>query len=56
MSDYKRSKCPECGTDNPRMLHQEDDKTEVLYYSMQGTPVYKKLMKCGNCGTTFKNA
>ncbi len=40
MSDYKRFKCS-CGEENPRKLHEEPDKTQVLYYSMQGTPVYK---------------
>ena len=54
MSDYKRVKCPECGNENPRKLHEENDKSEVLYFSMQGTPVYKKLIKCGDCGFIFK--
>ena len=53
MSDYKRVKCAKFGNENPRMLHEEPDKTQVLYYSMQGTPVYKKLIKCGECGITF---
>ena len=48
--EYKRIKCPHCGNDNPRMIHDEPDKSEVLYYSMQGTPVYKMQKKCGNCG------
>jgi hypothetical protein len=41
MTDYKRFKCPSCSEENPRKLHEEPDKTQVLYYSMQGTPVYK---------------
>ena len=53
MSDYKRVKCPKCGNENPRKLHEEPDKTQVLYYSMQGTPVYVKRTKCGQCGHTF---
>ena len=54
MSDYKRNKCPECGNENPRKLHEEPDKNNVLYFSMQGTPVYAKIIKCGECGKTFK--
>ena len=56
MSEYKRIKCPKCGTDNPRMLHEEPDKTTVLYYSMQGSPVYSRKMKCGNCAHEWKKA
>ncbi|MFX1392471.1 MAG: hypothetical protein ACFFAH_02750 [Promethearchaeota archaeon] len=56
MSDYKRLICPDCGNKNPRMLHEEPDKTQVLYYSMQGTPVYKTMMKCGDCGKIFDKA
>jgi len=54
MSDYKRTKCPACGENKANMLHDENDKSEILYYSMQGTPVYKKITKCGSCGNTFK--
>ena len=50
---YKRNKCPKCGEENPRKLHEQDDKNEVLYYSMQGAPVYKKVIKCGQCGGIF---
>lgn len=53
MSQYKRVKCPKCENENPRKLHEEPDKSQVLYYSMQGTPVYKKRMKCGQCGHVF---
>ena len=56
MSDTKRTKCAKCGNENPRKLHEEPDKTQVLYYSMQGSPVYKKLVKCGECGNTFDKA
>jgi len=52
----KRFKCPDCGEENPRKLHEEPDKTQVLYYSMQGSPVYKKRIKCGNCGLVFDKA
>jgi len=56
MTEYKRFKCGECGEENPRRLQEIPDKTQVLYYSMQGTPVYKKRIKCGNCGTVFDKA
>ncbi len=55
MTEYKRLKCPECGNNKARMLHEENDRSEILYYSMQGTPVYKKIVKCGECGHTFKS-
>ena len=32
--NYKRVKCPTCGNENPRRLHEEPDKTNVLYYSI----------------------
>ncbi len=53
MSDEetKRLKCPSCGNNDRRKIKEEPDKTEVLYYSMQGTPVYKTKFKCGQCGT-----
>lgn len=54
MSEYKRLKCPKCGNDNPRMIHDEADKSEVLYYSMSGTPVHKRHFKCGECGHFWK--
>ncbi len=41
MTETKRTKCGSCGEENPRKLHEEPDKTQVLYYSMQGAPVYK---------------
>ena len=53
MSDWKRIKCPKCGNEHPRKLHEQPDKTTVLYYSMQGSPVYKKQIKCGECGNIF---
>jgi ribosomal protein S27AE len=56
MTEYKRFKCTKCGEENPRKLQEVPDKTQVLYYSMQGTPVYKKHIKCGNCGNTFEKS
>ena len=55
MTEWKRNKCPKCGEENPKKLHEVPDKSQVLYYSMQGNPVYKKLMKCGVCGEIFGN-
>ena len=49
-SEYKRVKCPKCDNENPRMLHEEPDKNSILYYSMQGNPVYARQIKCGKCG------
>lgn len=54
MSEYKRVKCPKCENENPRKIFEEPDKANVMYYSMQGTPVYAKIMKCGECGNTWK--
>jgi uncharacterized Zn finger protein len=54
VTEYKRVKCSMCGNEDPRKLHEEPDKSNVLYYSMQGTPVYAKVIKCGNCGYIFK--
>ncbi len=34
MTEYKRTKCPKCNNDKPRMLHDEPDKTSILYYSI----------------------
>lgn len=56
MTETKRFKCSSCGEENPRKLHEVPDKTQVLYYSMQGSPVYKKRIKCGNCGLVFDKA
>ncbi len=50
MTEYKRTKCPKCNNENPRMLHDEPNKDKILYYSMQGTPVYSRNIKCGDCG------
>ncbi len=34
LTQYKRNKCPQCGNENPRKLHEEPDKNNVLYYSI----------------------
>ncbi len=34
VTEFKRVKCPKCGNENPRKLHEEPDKSNVLYYSI----------------------
>jgi len=34
MTEYKRTKCPQCNNENPRMLHEEPDRSNILYYSI----------------------
>jgi len=53
VEETKRLKCPNCDNNDRRMIKEEPDKSEVLYYSMQGTPVYKTFFKCGQCGGTI---
>jgi ribosomal protein S27AE len=55
MTEWKRNKCPKCGEENPKKLHETPDKSQILYYSMQGTPVYKNKIRCGSCGEIFGN-
>nr|MDO8109340.1 hypothetical protein [Candidatus Sigynarchaeota archaeon] len=51
MTLIKGKKCPKCSKTD-RIIEAED-KTKILYYNMQGSPVYKKQYKCGNCGHYF---
>ena len=37
MTEFKRVKCPQCGNENPRKLHEEADRNNVLYYSIGKT-------------------
>jgi uncharacterized cysteine cluster protein YcgN (CxxCxxCC family) len=46
--------CPECGNCNPKKIFEESNKDNVIYYSMQGRPVYEKVCRCGDCGEIFK--
>jgi hypothetical protein len=48
--EVKRAACPKCDNNNRRRILEEPDKGTVLYYSMQGTPVYRTILKCGTCG------
>lgn len=43
--------CPKCGNQDRRKMKEFEDKNQkALYFSMQGTPVYPKKWRCGNCG------
>jgi ribosomal protein S27AE len=45
------NKCPKCGNADRRKIKEFDDKNQKpLYFSMQGTPVFPKRLKCGLCG------
>ncbi len=51
MTLIRGKKCPACGkTDR---IIESPDKSKVLYYNMQGSPIYAKGYKCGNCGHYF---
>lgn len=54
MTESKRMTCPECGNCNPKKIFEESNKDNVIYYSMQGRPVYEKVCRCGDCGEIFK--
>ena len=42
--------CPKCGNQERRKIKEVEDKAQKpLYYSMQGSPVYPKKLKCGKC-------
>ena len=51
MTLIKGHKCPSCQKSD--RIIETVDKTQILYYNMQGSPVYKKQYKCGNCGKFF---
>lgn len=44
--------CPKCKKSD-RIIEQQD-KSKVLYFNMQGAPQYARMFKCGNCGELFK--
>ncbi len=43
MTEYKRVICPECGNKDNRKIHDEPDRSKILYYSMQGNPVIRRI-------------
>ena len=42
-----RRKCPKCGNENPHMIHESVDKTQII---MDYPRVYGKKYQCGECG------
>ena len=50
----RRFKCPSCGNEMRNKIQEIDDKTQKpLYFSMQGSPVYPKALRCGVCNHTW---
>ncbi|MHA1731999.1 MAG: hypothetical protein ACTSU5_08640 [Promethearchaeota archaeon] len=45
----ERAVCPKCNTTG-QLIHEIENRSKVLYYGMQGVPIYAKQWKCGNCG------
>ena len=46
-----RRKCPECGTDDPHMIHESTDKSNII---LDYPRVYGKKYSCGNCGIIWR--
>ncbi|MFX0040209.1 MAG: hypothetical protein ACFFCY_07805 [Promethearchaeota archaeon] len=46
-----RRKCPECGTDDPHMIHESIDKSNII---LDYPRVYGKKYKCGQCGIEWR--
>jgi hypothetical protein len=46
-----RRKCPECGTDDPHMIHESVDKSNII---LDYPRVYGKKYKCGQCGIEWR--
>ncbi|MFW9826211.1 MAG: hypothetical protein ACFFEY_01160 [Candidatus Thorarchaeota archaeon] len=46
-----RRKCPECGIDDPHMIHESVDKSNII---LDYPRVYGKKYKCGNCGVEWR--
>ena len=51
LGDDVRRKCPECGVDNPRLIHETVDKTRLI---SDYPKIYGKKYKCGECGTVWR--
>ncbi|TXT67097.1 MAG: hypothetical protein BAJALOKI1v1_180002 [Promethearchaeota archaeon] len=43
--------CPKCGEENPQMIHESTDKTNII---MDYPRIYSKKYKCGRCGTEWR--
>jgi hypothetical protein len=46
-----RRKCPECDTDDPHMIHESVDKSNII---LDYPRVYGKKYLCGNCGCLWR--
>jgi hypothetical protein len=46
-----RRKCPECGTDDPHMIHESVDKSNIV---LDYPRVYGKKFLCGSCGCVWR--
>lgn len=46
-----RRKCPECGIDNPLMIHESVDKGNII---LDYPRMYGKKFRCGECGVEWR--
>ncbi|MFX1499518.1 MAG: hypothetical protein ACFFDH_00985 [Promethearchaeota archaeon] len=46
-----RRKCPECGNDNPLMIHESVDKGNII---LDYPRMYGKKYRCGECGIEWR--
>ena len=46
-----RRKCPECGINNPLMIHESVDKSNII---LDYPRVYGKKFQCGQCGIQWR--
>lgn len=46
-----RRKCPECGNDNPLMIHESVDKGNII---LDYPRMYGKKYRCGECGVEWR--
>ena len=46
-----RRKCPECNNENPQMIHESSDKSNII---LDYPRVYGKKFKCGSCGVEWR--
>jgi len=46
-----RRKCPECGTDDPHMIHESVDKSNII---LDYPRIYGKKYLCGQCGIQWR--
>jgi hypothetical protein len=46
-----RRRCPECFTDDPNMIHESVDKSNII---LDYPRVYGKKYLCGQCGVQWR--